>query len=98
MTTIELKSGYFIEIDPLNYTLKQKFTGKSKSGKEKESVRTFGYYGNLSKAIERYIQLICMDITDGETMRLKEYADTADKAARIALHGIEEELRRLPVK
>ena len=34
MTTIELKSGYYIEIDPMNYTLKQRYTGTAKNGEE----------------------------------------------------------------
>lgn len=40
MTTIALKNGYYIEIDPLNYTLRQKYTGETKSGEEKEAFRT----------------------------------------------------------
>ena len=53
MTTITLKNGYYIEIDPLNYTLRQKYTGETKSGQ---------------------------------------------KINAIALQGIQEELRRFPVK
>lgn len=34
MTTIELKSGYYIEIDPMNYTLKQRYTGTAKNGEK----------------------------------------------------------------
>lgn len=30
MTTINLKYGYYIEIDPLNYTLRQKFKGQTR--------------------------------------------------------------------
>lgn len=30
MMTITLKNGYYIEIDPLNYTLRQKFKGQTR--------------------------------------------------------------------
>ena len=42
MTTINLKNGYYIEIDPLNYTLRQKYTGETKSGEKKDAFRTRG--------------------------------------------------------
>lgn len=35
MTTINLTNGYFIEIDDLNYTLKQRYKGKTKDGEER---------------------------------------------------------------
>ena len=92
MTTVTLKNGYFVEIDPLNYTLKRKYIGKTKVGKEKEAVKIIGYYGTMGKAIEEYIRNACRDVTDGEIMELKEYAATVDQAARIAVLGIEREL------
>lgn len=94
MTTISLKNGYYIEIDPLNYTLKQKYTGRTRGGEEKEFARIIGYYGTMSRAIEEYVRNACRDVTDGETMELKEYAATVDKAARIAVQGISGELGR----
>lgn len=30
MVEIKLQDGYFIEIDPLNYTLRQRYSGKKK--------------------------------------------------------------------
>ena len=36
MTTITLTNGYYIEIDPLNYTLRQKYTGETKSGEKRK--------------------------------------------------------------
>lgn len=98
MTTITLKNGYYIEIDPLNYTLRQSYQGETKSGEKKDAFRTLGYFGNIESAIERYVELVYMDITDGESMSLKEYAKAIDAAAGIALQGIQEELRRFPVK
>lgn len=36
MRIIKLINGYYIEIDPLNYTLRQEYIGKTKEGKEKK--------------------------------------------------------------
>ena len=98
MTTITLKNGYYIEIDPLNYTLRQKYTGETKSGENKGAFRTFGYFGDIESAIRKYIELSQMDVLDGERLTLEEYVDSIQKTNAIALQGIQEELRRFPVK
>lgn len=98
MTTITLKKGYYIEIDPLNYTLRQKYTGETKSGEEKEAFRTLGHFGNIESAIRKYFELSQLDVLDGERLTLEEYVDSIQKINAIALQGIQEELRRFPVK
>lgn len=98
MTTITLKNGYYIEIDPLNYTLRQKYTGETKLGEKKEAFRTFGYFGNMESAIRKYLELSQLDVLDGERLTLEEYVDSIQKINAIALQGIQEELRRFPVK
>ena len=98
MTTITLKNGYYIEIDPLNYTLRQKYTGETKSGEKKEAFRTLGHFGNVETAIRKYIELTRLDVLDGERLTLEEYVDSIRKINVIALQGIQEELRRFPVK
>ena len=98
MTTINLKNGYYIEIDPLNYTLRQKYTGETKSGQQKDAFRTLGHFGNMESAIRKYIELTRLDVLDGERLTLEEYVDSIQKINAIALQGIQEELRRFPVK
>ena len=98
MTTITLKNGYYIEIDPLNYTLRKKYTGETKSGEKRDAFRTLGYFGNIESAIRKYIELTRLDILDGERLTLEEYVDSIQKINAIALQGIQEELRRFPVK
>ena len=61
MTTINLKYGYYIEIDPLNYTLRQKFKGQTREGQEKDSVRTCGYFGNIRSARDFHRSGRCCD-------------------------------------
>ena len=98
MTTINLKNGYYIEIDPLNYTLRQKYTGETKSGEKKEAFRTLGHFGNTESAIRKYLELSQLDVLDGERLTLEEYVDSIQKINAIALQGLREELRRFPVK
>lgn len=98
MTTITLKNGYYIEIDPLNYTLRQKYTGETKSGEKKEAFRTLGHFGNIESVIRKYIELAQLDVLDGERMTLEEYVESIQKINAISLQGIQEELRRFPVK
>ena len=98
MTTITLKNGYYIEIDPLNYTLRKKYTGETKSGEEKEAFRTLVHFGNMERVIRKYLVLSQLDVLDGERLTLEEYADSIQKINAIALQGIQEELRRFPVK
>ena len=98
MTTITLKNGYYIEIDPLNYTLRQKYTGETKSGQKKDAFRTLGHFGNMESAIRKYIELTRLDVLDGERLTLEEYVDSIQKINAIALQGIQEDLRRFPVK
>ena len=98
MTTITLENGYYIEIDPLNYTLRQKYTGETKSGEKKEAFRTLGHFGNMESAIRKYIELTRLDVLDGERLTLEEYVDSIQKINAIALQGIQEELRGFSVK
>lgn len=54
MMAITLKNGYYIEIDPLNYTLRQKYKGRPGKGKRRilsEHVVTLGISEALSQNI-----------------------------------------------
>lgn len=98
MTTINLKYGYYIEIDLLNYTLRQNFKGQTREGQEKESVRTCGYFGNIRSAIEKYLNLVQQEVMRDEAMSMKQYVDAVEKSNVLALQGISDKLIRFPVK
>lgn len=76
MVIINLTNGYFIEQEPLNYTLKQRFKGEKKDGTPKESVRTIGYFGDLEGAIKRFLKLNQLDENDGLSVDMKNYVDS----------------------
>ena len=77
---IELINGYFIEVDELNHTLKQTYTGEDKEGNPKECERTIGYFPDVQACLERLFILVALDETDKEIISLKEYAKRIDKA------------------
>ncbi|PWJ49327.1 hypothetical protein [Faecalicatena contorta] len=98
MTTIELKNGYYIEIDPMNYTLKQRYTGTAKNGDKKESERVCGYFGKIRTVIEKYIFIVQLDVTDGERLSMQEYVKTIEQVNKIAVQGLVEGLRQYEIQ
>lgn len=78
---IELINGYFIEVDELNHTLKQTYTGEDKDGNKKEGCeRVIGYFPDVQACLERLFRLVALDETDKAVISLKEYAKCIDKA------------------
>ncbi len=98
MTTIELKNGYYIELDRLNYMLKRKCTGKDRNGAEKESTKDLGYFGDIREAVLRFLKLVQADVLDGETIGIKEYAELVEWSNKLAVQGLEGVLSRFEVK
>lgn len=80
MTKIELRDGYYIEVDEMNATLRQKYTGKTKEGEEKEAERTIGYYKTVTDALERFICLYRLSEMDEMNISLHEYVNALKKA------------------
>lgn len=78
--TIELKNDYFIEVDELNHTLKQRYTGEDKDGNPKEAERIIGYFSNVQQCVERVVRLIPLDENNGTVISLRDYAEAAEKA------------------
>lgn len=98
MTTIELKSGYYIEVDSFNYTLRQRYIGTAKDGTGKEAFRTCGYYGNIRQAIDKYIKLTQLDVLSDENVSMSEYVKSIEQSNELAVQGLEHVLARFPIK
>ena len=77
---IELINGYFIEVDELNHTLKQTYTGEDKEGNPKECERIIGYFPDVQACVERLFRLVALDEADNAVISLKEYTKCIDKA------------------
>ena len=98
MVMINLNYGYYIEVDTYNYTLKQKYDGKTKDGQDKDAVRTCGYFGNIRRAIDKYIRLVQIDLLDDEVLSLQEYVKSIELINKMAVRGLEKELSKFEVK
>ena len=95
---INLNYGYYIEVDTYNYTLKQKYDGKTKDGQDKDTVRNCGYFGNIRNAIEKYLIIVQIDLLDYEVLTLQEYVKSIELINKTAVRGLEKELSRFEVK
>ena len=92
MARITLINGYYVDKDPLNYTLKQKYIGTGKDEQPKEMERTIGYFGSMTDAVEECVKRICDNETalfDGD---LKTYAEVVDLIAKNAVARIKDVL------
>ena len=78
--TIELINRYFIEVDELNHTLKQRYQGETKDGEKKSAERIIGYFPSVRACVERIVRLIPLDENYGKVISMCEYATAIEKA------------------
>lgn len=89
MNTIELINGYYIEIDDLNHTLKQRYIGIAKDGSQKEAVKTIGYYNTIRTTIDAFIKHNQIDCMAHTAVELKEYVKRIEEINNRAVKAIE---------
>ena len=93
---ITLTDGFFVEIDPLNVTLKRKYTYyNKKNNTEKETVKTLGYYSTLEEVLMAFVKERQKLYLSDLTMNLDEYVrmvDESNKEAVSQLKAIMEEV------
>ena len=78
--TVELLEGFFIEVDELNHTLRQKGVKEQEDGTKKEVIKTIGYFSNVKACVERALRLICLGKNEDAVISLREYAERAESA------------------
>lgn len=88
MRIIKLANGYYIEIDPLNYTLRQEYIGKTKEGQEKKGIRTIGYFSNMKNAVDRFLKMNQVDELRDFSGDFKEYVKKVEKVNKTATKAI----------
>lgn len=69
-----------MEIDSLNYTLRQRYTGQDKDGNEKESVRTIGYFGDMKQCVKALLERYPRELFEKAQISFSEYLELLDKA------------------
>ena len=85
---IELSNGYYIEIDPMNFTLKKRYKGTNKSGEEIDAEKVCGYFSDVDGAIEKFVKLNQIDYLPRTSISLDEYIEIMHKANEEAVRGI----------
>lgn len=93
--TVELINDYFIEVDELNHTLKQRYVGEDKNGNKKDCEKTIGYYPNVKSCVERIVRLIPLNENDGSVISLREYAEAAENAFKKVSDWKEQALKQM---
>jgi DNA replication protein DnaD len=89
LVTIELSNGYFIEIDPMNYTLKRNKTiTNKKSGEKKQRTVTIGYYGELEHCVKEFLRQNGHDLMSNECISMDEYIDRLEASVNNAVIDI----------
>ena len=92
---ITLDKEYCVDIDPLNYTLKQRYKGKTKDGSSREGERIIGYYGNLRQCVEKYMTENQLDELAGQEMPLVQYVRMVENANKKTMNAQEDSLQRV---
>lgn len=70
---VRFGNEYFVEVDEMNVTLKQKYIGKDKEGNKKESERVIGYFSTMEGAIRRFLSHNQIDLLSDTAMEMEEY-------------------------
>ena len=95
---INLHYGYVIDVEPLCYTLKKLYAGKTKDGEAKEQEKICGYFGNMRDLIEKYMFLAHIEKGASESVSMAEYVNMVDQSNKNAVRGLQSVLERYAVK
>lgn len=88
MHQVGIGNGYFVEIEPRNYTLKQKYIGKRKDGTKKDSVKIISHCGTLEQALETFLNLYQIDRGARFAVDLMSYADFIEQSNKEAVQAL----------
>ena len=85
---IKLDHDFFIDVDDLNHTLKQKYTATSKNGEESEAEKVIGYFPDVEQCVERYIDMRQELLKPDKAVTLREYVNLVKKSNNEAVKAI----------
>ena len=89
---ISLINGYYIDVTPNNFTLKQKYIGTRKDGTKKEAVKIHGHYGSLEQALEAFLKLYQIDRGARFAVDLMAYASLVEQSNKEAVRALKREI------
>lgn len=85
---ITLISGFYIETDNRNFTLKQKYIGTRKDGTKKESVKIISHCGSLEQALETFLRMNQIPQDSKLAVDLMEYVDLVEHSNKEAVRAL----------
>ena len=89
---ISIINGYYIDVTPNNYTLKQKYIGTRKDGTKKESVKIISHCGSLEQALELFLRINQVPKESKLSVDLMEYANYIEKSNKEAVRALKREI------
>ncbi len=87
---IKLDQEFYIEVDSLNHTLKQKYKGETRGGGEKEAEKVIGYYPDVEQSVERYLEERQNLVSPDKAMTMREYVNLVKKSNNAAVKAIKQ--------
>ena len=85
---INLINGYYIDVTPNNFTLKQKYIGTRKDGTKKESVKIISHCGSLDQALETFLRMNQISQDSKIAFDLIEYVNLVEQSNKEAVQAL----------
>lgn len=89
---ISLINGYYIDVTPNNFTLKQKYMGTRKDGTKKESVKIISHCGTLEQALELFLRINQVPKEAKIAVDLMVYANHIEQSNKEAVRALKREI------
>ena len=89
---INLINGYYIDVTPNNYTLKQKYIGTRKDGTKKEAVKIISHCGSLEQALDLFLRINQVPKEAKMAVDLMWYADFIEQSNKEAVRALKREI------
>ena len=89
---ISLINGYYIDVTPNNYTLKQKYIGTRKDGTKKDAVKIISHCGNLEQALDLFLRINQVPKEAKMAVDLMYYANYIAQSNKEAVRALKREI------
>ena len=89
---ISLINGYYIDVTPNNFTMKQKYIGTRKDGTKKESVKIISHCGSLEQALDLFLRINQVPKEAKIAVDLIAYANYIEQSNKEAVRALKREI------
>ena len=89
---INIINGYYIDVTPNNFTLKQKYIGTRKDGTKKDAVKIISHCGNLEQALDLFLRINQVPKEAKIAVDLMSYASLVEQSNKEAVRALKREI------